>query len=95
MTVLATATATEQPSVSTPEAVNCHNQSVALGAGLGVPLGFALLLAALLAYRLFNLRHTRTDQNTDMAHKHSEKASPANPAELGGLGITELPGSGK
>jgi hypothetical protein len=90
MTILATATATEPNSPSTPGGVNCHSQNVARGTGLGVPLGLALLSAALLAYRVWNLRQRR-NQPTDVAHQQSKKARPA---ELGGHVVLELPGSG-
>lgn len=95
MTIRATATSTEQASTSTVGAANCPNQNVALGAGLGVPLGLALLSVALLAYRLLSPRRTvRGDQTTDVVHQHTDREKPSLP-ELSGRVITELPDSGK
>ena len=98
MTVLATATAAGQASASPSVAVTCHNQSVALGAGLGVPLGLAVLAAAFLAYRVFAMRRTVKNQNTAVGRVQSEKAShrdeKTRTQELGGHVINELQGSG-
>lgn len=96
ITQLATATATQQTPTSASGANNCYKQSLALRAGLGVPLGLVLLSAALLGYRLFNLKYTRRDytergQNTTTVVRRTGRAIPA---ELGGHVVTELPGAG-
>ena len=98
MTVVATATAAGQVSARPSEAATCHNQSVALGAGLGVPLGLAVLAAVMLGYRMFSMRRNKQDQNTATPGAQSENANhrdqKTRPPELGGHVINELQGSG-
>jgi hypothetical protein len=76
---------------------SCTSQNIALGAGLGVPLGLAMITAIILGFLLYRAKSAQHRQSGNQSDGYEAREPPRGRSvtELPGTyGIGEMPGSG-
>jgi hypothetical protein len=96
-TVFASNTTAGSTSPSSSTEFSCTSQNVAPGAGLGVPLGLAMITAMVLGFLLYREKRAQHRQSGNQSDGYEARGLPRGRSvkELPGThGVREMPGSG-
>jgi hypothetical protein len=88
---VSTATTTVFASNSSTE-FSCTSQNIALGAGLGVPLGLAVIAATISGFLLYKAKRAQHHDSNNQPHGYEAREPPQvrSVKELPGSGVSEL-----